>query len=58
MGFHKKDAYKWWVLCTVSLGAISVSLDSSILIVCLPTLARVFHTDPAVIGWVTSPTSP
>lgn len=52
MVFHSKDAYKWWVLFTASLGAISVSLDSSILIVCLPTLARVFHTDSAVIGWV------
>jgi EmrB/QacA subfamily drug resistance transporter len=52
MVFYNKDAYKWWVLFTASLGAISVSLDSSILIVCLPTLARVFHTDSAVIGWV------
>jgi EmrB/QacA subfamily drug resistance transporter len=52
MTFYKKDAYKWWVLFTASLGAISVSLDSSILIVCLPTLAKVFHTDSSVIGWV------
>jgi EmrB/QacA subfamily drug resistance transporter len=46
------DNYKWWVLIAVSLGSVSVSLDSSILIVCLPLLARVFHTDPSVIGWV------
>ncbi len=52
MVFYEKDVYKWWVLFTASLGAISVSLDSSILVVCLPTLARVFHTDSAVIGWV------
>jgi EmrB/QacA subfamily drug resistance transporter len=49
---NDRDNYKWWVLFTVSLGAISVSLDSSVLIVCLPVLAKVFHTDPAVIGWV------
>jgi EmrB/QacA subfamily drug resistance transporter len=46
------NSYKWWVLFTVSLGAISVSLDSSVLIVCLPELAKVFHTDSSVIGWV------
>ncbi len=45
MTLQNKDTYKWWVLFTVSLGAISVSLDSSILVVCLPTLARVFQTD-------------
>lgn len=52
MVLYEKKSYKWWVLFTVSLGAVTVSLDSSILIVCLPTLARVFHTDSAVIGWV------
>jgi EmrB/QacA subfamily drug resistance transporter len=50
--FYNRSSYKWWVLAAVSLGSISVSLDSSILIVCLPLLARVFHTDPSVIGWV------
>lgn len=49
---NDRDSYKWWVLFTVSLGAISVSLDSSVLIVCLPVLAKVFHTDSSVIGWV------
>jgi EmrB/QacA subfamily drug resistance transporter len=49
---NDRDNYKWWVLFTVSLGAISVSLDSSVLIVCLPVFAKVFHTDSAVIGWV------
>lgn len=52
MGFYNRDAYKWWVLFTASLGAIGVSLDSSILVVCLPTFARVFHTDSALMGWV------
>jgi EmrB/QacA subfamily drug resistance transporter len=49
---HDSHRYKWWVLFAVSLGSVSVSLDSSILIVCLPLLTRVFHTDPSVIGWV------
>lgn len=50
--FYEKDAYKWWVLFTVSLGGISVALDSSILIVCYPALAKVFNTDSSVIGWI------
>ncbi len=52
IAFSDEDNYKWWVLFTVSLGAVTVSLDSSILIVCLPTLARIFRTDSSVIGWV------
>jgi len=49
--FHK-HSYKWWVLFTVSLGALNVSLDSSILIVCYPTFVEVFHTNSSVIGWI------
>ena len=44
--------YKWWVLLTVSIGNLTVSLDNSVLAVCLPQLARAFHTDSSVIGWV------
>ncbi len=50
--FHEKSSYKWWVLFTVSLGGLSVALDSSILIVCYPALATVFNTDSSVIGWI------
>ncbi len=40
------------MLFTICLGAINVSLDSSILVVCYPALAAIFHTDSSVIGWV------
>jgi hypothetical protein len=50
--FHEKDTYKWWVLVTVSIGTLTVSLDNSILAACLPHLVKVFHTDSLVVGWV------
>ena len=49
---QERDSYKWWVLLTVSIGSLTVSLDNSILAVCLPQLARAFHTDSSVVGWV------
>lgn len=52
MAFHEKNTYRWWVLVAVSIGNLTVSLDNSILAACLPRLAKVFHTDSAVIGWV------
>jgi EmrB/QacA subfamily drug resistance transporter len=50
--FHEKNTYKWWVLVAVSIGSLTVSLDNSILAVCLPRLTKVFHTDSIVIGWL------
>ena len=50
--FHARDTYKWWVLVTVSIGSLTVSLDNSILATCLPRLANVFHTDSSIIAWV------
>ncbi len=48
----ERTAYKWWVLLTVSLGSLTVSLDQSILVATLPRLTSVFHTDASVISWV------
>jgi EmrB/QacA subfamily drug resistance transporter len=48
----QKISYKWWVLITVSVASIMVSIDLSILTTCLPHLAAVFHTDSTVIGWL------
>ena len=52
LAFHEENTYRWWVLVTVSIGSLMVFLDNSILTACLPRLAKVFHADPAVIGWV------
>jgi EmrB/QacA subfamily drug resistance transporter len=49
---HVEDSYRWWVLATVSTSMLMVGLDLSILAASLPHLARVFHTDSSVIGWV------
>lgn len=50
--FSRHDTYKWWVLVTVSIGSFMALLDISLLMVSLPSLARVFETDSSVIGWV------
>jgi hypothetical protein len=44
--------YKWWVLITIATGSIMVAIDLSILTTCLPQLAKVFHVDSSVIGWL------
>lgn len=49
---RNQDNYKWWVLLTVAASNFMVSLDISLLLACLPELAKVFHTSSAVIGWV------
>ena len=49
---REKGYYKWWVLIAVSVGSIMVAIDLSILTTCLPQLAKVFHTDSSVIGWL------
>lgn len=48
----QKISYKWWVLITISVASIMVSIDLSVLTACLPHLAAVFHTDSTVIGWL------
>jgi EmrB/QacA subfamily drug resistance transporter len=48
----RKISSKWWVLITVSVASIMVSIDLSVLTTCLPHLAAVFHTDSTVIGWL------
>ena len=42
----------WLVLLTVSVGTFIVTLDVSVLTVCLPALATAFKADPAAIAWV------
>jgi EmrB/QacA subfamily drug resistance transporter len=50
--FSEGDNYKWAVLVTVAIGSFMASLDISVLQACLPRLSQVFHTDSAVITWV------
>lgn len=49
---QQSPSYKWWVLITVSMGTLVLSLDVSILIVSFPRLVAVFQTDPSVISWL------
>jgi EmrB/QacA subfamily drug resistance transporter len=44
--------YRWLVLGTVCLGTFMGAMDSSIVNVTLPLLARVFRVDIPTIGWV------
>jgi EmrB/QacA subfamily drug resistance transporter len=46
------EHHKWWILIAVATGSIMVAIDLSILMTCLPQLAKVFHTDSSVIGWL------
>lgn len=50
--FQEKDSYKWWVIFTMSISSNMVALDLSVLTTCLPQLAKVFHTDSSVVGWL------
>ncbi|HEY8489701.1 MAG TPA: MFS transporter [Dehalococcoidia bacterium] len=45
--------YKWKALGTVSVGAFMATLDASVVNIAFPTLARVFHTTPDTVLWVT-----
>lgn len=51
-GPGSEPRHKWLLLATVSVGSLLVSLDASILVVCLPRLAVLFGTDASVIAWV------
>jgi EmrB/QacA subfamily drug resistance transporter len=50
--FREKASYKWWVLSSLCLASVMVSLDNSILSTCLPKLSEVFQVDAAAIVWV------
>lgn len=44
--------YKWFVLLNVALGTFMATLDSSIVNVALPTIAKEFQVDLNVLQWV------
>ncbi|MCL5292381.1 MAG: MFS transporter [Actinobacteria bacterium] len=47
-----KDNYRWYVLVTVFVGTFMAPLDSSIVNIALPTLAKYFSVGITTVGWV------
>ena len=42
---------RWWALAALALAMLTVGLDSTVLTVALPTLARVLHTSTSQLQW-------
>ncbi len=53
MGKNRVIEYKWLALLTVALGSFMATLDSSIVNISFPRLAKIFETEPSVVLWVT-----
>ncbi len=51
-GAKERVPYKWKVLFIVAISTVNSTLDSTVLNISLPTIARNFHTDPATVLWV------
>src|SRR5260221_9410845 len=45
---------KWWALGALTLGVLAIGLDSTILSVALPTLAKALHATESDLQWFSS----
>ncbi len=50
--FSSRPQWKWFILCTVLVGATMSALDVSIVNVVMPTLTTTFHTSMRVVEWI------
>lgn len=49
---HGSSRFRWWVLCTVLLGLLSVNVTFTVFAVALPRIAREFDTSVNALIWV------
>ncbi|WP_208527612.1 MFS transporter, partial [Methylacidiphilum caldifontis] len=49
---QRTNGYKWWALSATSVGMLMAVLNSTTLLIALPTLTRVLHMNTFLAVWV------